>query len=66
MICHNLTAPANGIVSYSDPNIPRAVDSTASYSCNAGYILSGTLTRTCTNTGWIENVNDIPACTGSL
>ena len=60
VICRDLIVPANGMISYSDPNIPRAVGSTASYSCSTGYTFSGTLTRTCTTTGWTD---DTPMCT---
>ena len=65
VICRDLIVPANGMVSYSDPNIPRATDSTGSYSCNTGYTFSGTLTRTCTATGWSELVDGTPECTDS-
>ncbi len=63
VICRDLIVPANGMVSYSDPNIPRAVGSIASYSCNTGYTFSGTLTRTCTATGWTNSVDGTPTCT---
>ncbi len=64
VICPDLNVPTNGMVIYSDPNIPRAVGSTASYSCNTGYTFSGTLTRTCGATLWSASVDGAPTCTG--
>ena len=64
MICQDLTIPANGIVTYSDESIPRAVGSTGSYSCEEGYQLSGTHLRTCGATMWSNSVDGTPTCTG--
>ncbi len=64
MICPDLNVPANGMVSYSDTTVPRAVGSTGSYSCDTGYAFSGTLTRTCGASGWSASVDGTPTCTG--
>ncbi|XP_064386119.1 sushi, von Willebrand factor type A, EGF and pentraxin domain-containing protein 1-like isoform X4 [Halichondria panicea] len=63
LICPNLGVPTNGGVTYSHPTIPRAVDSTATYSCVTGYDFSGTLSRTCTTTGWSALIGGTPTCT---
>ena len=52
VICRTLPRPANGAVTYSDPTIPRDEGSTATYSCNTGYGLSGNSVRTCMASGW--------------
>ena len=73
MICHNvcslylhysgiecpaLSDPANGAVSVSG-NTPT---STASYSCNSGFVLEGTQFRTCLGSGqWSDQP---PVCRG--
>ena len=62
VICPNVQLPANGVVTYSDPNIPRAVDSTVTYSCVFGYEFSGAVPRTCSVSGWTDGGS--PTCTG--
>ncbi len=37
MICRDLQVPDNGMVSYSDTTVPRAVGSTGTYSCDTEY-----------------------------
>ncbi len=66
VICQDLRVPDNGMVSYSDPNIPRAVGSTGSYNCNTGYIFSGTFTKTCTATGWTDSIDGTSECLGKI
>ncbi|XP_064386229.1 CUB and sushi domain-containing protein 3-like isoform X1 [Halichondria panicea] len=63
VICPNLGVPTNGGVTYSDTTIPRAMDSTATYSCVTGYDFSGTLSRTCATTGWSALIGGTPTCT---
>ena len=46
--CGTLTNPANGLVSYSGRT---TFGQTATYSCNTGYNLVGSSTRTCQATG---------------
>ncbi len=65
VICPTLPNPTNGVIQYSDSIIPRATASTASYSCIAGYLFSGTAMRTCTTSGW-SDVTTTPTCTGLL
>ncbi len=65
VICRDLNVPTNGMVSYSDPNIPRAVGSTGSYSCDTGYEFNGTRTRTCGESKWSNLVNGTPICTST-
>ena len=62
VICPNVQLPANGVVTYSDLTIPRAVGSTVTYSCVSGYEFSGGMPRTCTVTGWSNGGS--PTCTG--
>lgn len=45
--CGPLTGPNNGMVTVSDTTFM----STATYSCNPGYILMGSVTRTCEAVG---------------
>ncbi len=44
--CDNLTL-SNGVINYNPSTIPRLVDTVAVFSCNTGYTLSSTDTRTC-------------------
>ncbi|WAR08636.1 SE6L2-like protein, partial [Mya arenaria] len=49
--CGTLTGPQNGAVTFTD----TMQDSVATYSCNAGYQIDGSKTRTCsavTPRGW--------------
>ena len=60
MTCEELSAPANGMVSVNSHR-PRSGD-TATYTCNSGYELVGSATRTCLATGmWSGSA---PACVG--
>ena len=48
-LCPNLVL-ANGVVTYDSAIIPGKV---ATHTCNSGYTLSGSVTRTCVaSTGW--------------
>ena len=55
--CGPLSDPANGAVDLSDGT---EFGATAVYSCDAGYILSGTSTRDCLDTGLWSGVE--PTC----
>ncbi|XP_064386500.1 CUB and sushi domain-containing protein 3-like isoform X1 [Halichondria panicea] len=63
LICPTFPNPTNGVIQYSDSIIPRATASTASYSCTAGYLFSGTAMRTCTTSGWSNSTT--PTCTAT-
>ncbi|XP_064386242.1 sushi, von Willebrand factor type A, EGF and pentraxin domain-containing protein 1-like [Halichondria panicea] len=63
LICPNVQLPPNGVVTYSDPTIPRAIGSTVTYSCVSGYEFSGGVPRTCTASGWTNGGS--PTCTVS-
>ncbi|XP_064386180.1 sushi, von Willebrand factor type A, EGF and pentraxin domain-containing protein 1-like isoform X2 [Halichondria panicea] len=65
LTCPDLLVPTNGApLVYSHPTIPRAIDSTATYSCvtgcNPGYTRSGDQTRVCQASG--EWSGSEPAC----
>ena len=62
VICPDLTIPANGALVYSDTTIPRADGSTATYSCDTGYQVTGLMVRMCSVSGW--STGDDPVCTG--
>ena len=62
VICPNLPVPTNGAVVYSDTTIPRAVGSTATYTCNTGYQMTELMVRTCSVSGW--STGGDPVCTG--
>ena len=62
VICRNVGVPTNGVVTYSDLTIPRAVDSTVTYSCVFGYEFSGGVPRICTASGWSNGGS--PTCRG--
>ncbi len=64
VICPTLSNPTNGVIQYSDSFVPRATTSTATYTCTAGYQLSGTAVRMCTTSGWSNSTT--PTCTGLL
>ena len=53
--CPPLTAPTNGFVTYSsstsDENGNYGFNAMANHSCNAGFVLVGNNTRTCTGDG---------------
>ena len=55
--CGNLTAPADGSVTFSSGTTFQSV---ASFDCNTGYTLEGDATRTCqANAAWS---NSDPSC----
>ena len=55
--CPDLTAPTNGVVSFS----ATTPGSSATYTCNTGYQLVGTSSRTCQSDGtWSDSD---PTCT---
>ena len=56
--CGTLEAPANGSVTVSGTTFT----STATYSCDSGYILHGNTTRICLETGLWSTSS--PTCTG--
>ena len=59
--CGNLTDPANGQVTRT---AGTTFGQTATYSCNTGYNLVGSINRTCQSTGvWSGSV---PTCQGVL
>ncbi len=60
--CPDLTLPANGVITYTSTTTPRDVGSTATYSCNPGYLMTELTVRTCTPSGW--STGDDPVCTG--
>ena len=45
--CTDLPTLSNGVIVYSTPSSPRPQGTTAIYSCNTGYELSGGMFRTC-------------------
>ncbi len=49
ILCPEITAPVNGTLIISTPSStqPLGVGTTATYSCDPGYVLVGDLTRTC-------------------
>ncbi len=61
--CPDLTAPANGMISYNmGATSPRPVDTVATYTCDTGYTLNGGTTRTCGSGGsWSGSP---PTCQG--
>ena len=56
--CGTLNDPANGMVSDHDTNF----NSTANYSCNTGYTLTGDDVRTCLECGLWSGIE--PTCVG--
>ncbi len=64
VICPDLSI-SNGAVLYSDLTIrfPRPVGSTATYTCDTGYLISGTASTMCTVSGWSGTP---PSCLGLL
>ena len=52
MTCSRLTAPSNGIIECSeeDDNVPSYED-ICNFTCNTGYELTGSDTRTCQSNG---------------
>ena len=62
-VCPDLTDLQNGVISYStvSDNSYRRVTTVATYTCNTGFELIGTSTRTCSVSGWEGTA---PTCTG--
>ena len=56
--CEDLQSPANGLVVVPS----RLPGSTATYSCNTGFNLIGSQTRSCLNNGFWSGV--VPICQG--
>ncbi|CAJ0580560.1 unnamed protein product, partial [Mesorhabditis spiculigera] len=50
--CGDILPPLNGAVTYSSPGALHPAGSTVTLTCNAGHVLSGTPTATCTNGAW--------------
>ena len=50
ILCSVLTAPDNGTIEFSLTSQLLGVDTTATYSCDPGYVLVGETTRTCEDT----------------
>lgn len=58
MNCGDLSDPNNGTVNISTP----AENGVATYSCNEGFLLLGTMARVCqSNSTWSD---ETPICTG--
>ncbi len=53
ILCPEVMAPVNGtlVISTPSPTQPLGVGTTATYSCDPGYVLVGDLTRTCEDSG---------------
>ncbi len=53
ILCPEIMAPVNGtlVISTPSPTQPLGVGTTATYSCDTGYVLVGDLTRTCEDSG---------------
>ena len=49
--CQDLPVPGNGRISYSPVGAPLLLNTTASYSCDEGYVISGGTERVCGSTG---------------
>ena len=58
--CEDLTDPADGEVSINDAS--RVEGSTATYTCNAGFLMSGSSQRVCQESGMWSGV--VPICLG--
>ena len=50
ILCSVLTAPDNGTIEFSTTSLQLGVGTTATYSCDPGYVLVGETTRTCEDT----------------
>ena len=62
IVCPTLTNPENGQVTHLvlDGNVPGTV---ANYSCNAGYMLVGNVSRECVSTGQeVVWTGEAPTC----
>ena len=61
IVCPNLPNPGNGrVVQANDGNVPSTV---ANYSCNAGYVLFGNVSRECVSTGQeVVWTGEAPTC----
>ena len=64
--CTALSPPSNGQISYNEPSMTYGeypVDTKASFTCNQGYSLSGSESRTCETSGnWNQ---ETPTCNQS-
>ncbi len=68
MVCPSLTAPMNGLITYAtDTTSPFDYQTTATYSCDTGYGLSGDdSARTCVSSGGPGEWNGIElTCEGT-
>ena len=66
--CSSLPLPANGGISYTSGN---SIGSVATYSCNSGFTLEGSSTRTCiviggSSTNWLGSAPNCIAIVGKL
>ena len=55
IMCSELTAPDNGTIEYNTTSQLLGVGTTATYSCDPGYVLVGETTRTCEDTNTAAN-----------
>ncbi len=61
--CFDLNAPTNGAISYDDGfSNDRPTGTIATHSCIAGYIIDGSITRTCRSNGLYTGSE--PSCRG--
>ena len=62
-MCSSLANPDNGIINCSlgDDGVPY-YENTCSFTCNPGYELTGSDTRTCQNNGSWSGGDDIDVC----
>ena len=60
MSCSSLTDPSNGVINCSlgDDGVPSYED-TCSYTCNTGYKLTGSDTRSCQSNGSWSGSDDV-------
>ena len=68
VLCSNLPALTNGVISYSTTAIsgsrPWPVDTVATHTCDSGFALSGNEQRTCQSSG--EWNGSAPTCVGKV
>ena len=62
--CGSITSPEDGSVSYSNSN--TLYESVATFSCNMGYTLSSTTTRTCQADSTWSNTDPVCIINGLL